>query len=146
MIENSNELVIQEKKTFYTQWMNTKNIDIEPVHMFMPEKYLTARMGVDGMVQYLNKDDILIIDPTKTKIRECGIYIFEKDGHLLVRQFGVAPFGKDEETRKMVYEVGNKYSKHYYVEEELNVIGAVISKHVEFFHGLYYTSAEREAS
>ena len=111
-------------------------IDVSPVNMYSPKKYYTARMEANDNVDYLKENDILIIDPSIKRVKDSGIYIFEFRGHVLVRQFQVIFFGENKNTYKAI---GTKKSKdnEYYPQDEVNVLGAVISKQVELFHGLY---------
>jgi len=131
--------------TGYENKINTYfNIDISPADMYLPKKYYTAIMEADDVVNYFNKGDILIIDPSIKRVRESGIYAFEFQGNILIRQFQVIPSNKNGLTFRAVGKYMTGYNE-IYTPNEINIIGAVISKHVEIFHNLYgiHTSRRR---
>lgn len=105
-------------------------VNVVPAEVRMPNKYYTAKMEQNYDVDSLNKNDILIIDPTIKNVIESGIYLFEFRGHLLVRQFQVIPFGEHKNTYRAI---GEKKSKdnEYYPIDEVNILGTVISKYKE---------------
>ncbi len=74
-------------------FLNIKIIDIEPDTMYLPDKYYTAKVNDDEISRYLNKDDIVIIDPASKQVKESGLYLFEFRGHILIRQFQLMPCG-----------------------------------------------------
>lgn len=111
--------------------------DFTPTSMYIPDKYYTAKMGYNPSVQYLNEGDIIIIDPSIKEVRESGIYIFEFNGYILVRQFQILPFGKDDYKKIMYRSVSKSDNEECFKKDEVNILGAVISKQVELFHSLY---------
>jgi hypothetical protein len=112
--------------------------DFSPCQMHIPKKYYTAKMRYKPEVSYLDEGDIIIIDPTATKVRESGIYAFEYKGFVMVRQFQVFPWGYKHVEGKVAYRSVSSTVEEIYPHDEVNIIGAVISKQVELFHGLYY--------
>lgn len=111
-------------------------VNVTPAEIKLPEKYYTAKMEQDGEVDYLSKDDILIIDSTVKTVRNSGIYLFEFRGHILVRQFQTLPF---ENKYKAVGKTKSSENE-YYPKDEVSVIGAIIGKHVELFPSLYHNN------
>jgi len=123
----------EEKSTKYT----FEVYDFKPVEMYLPKKYYTARMGYMPEVKYLDEGDIIIIDPSITQVKESGIYAFEYKGFILVRQFQIMPFGYKDIKDTLVYKAVASSHEEVYPPDEINIIGAVISKQVEIFHNLY---------
>jgi len=119
--------------------------DFEPTDIYMPKKYYTAKMRYKPEVEYLEEGDIAIIDPSIKKVIESGIYAFEYKGYVMVRQFQVMPFGyKDVKGKKAYRSVGSS-REEIYPHDEVNILGAVISKQKELFHGLYYNNPMQRA-
>jgi hypothetical protein len=112
--------------------------DFDPKEMFMPDKYYTVTMKSSDIVHYFNKGDILIVDPAIKDVKESGIYVFEYKGYVFVRQFQVMPFGYKDIQNKKVFRSVSCHWEDYFPADEVNIIGAVVSKQVEMFHGLYY--------
>ena len=110
--------------------------DFTPSSLNLPDKYYTAKMSCHPEVKYLSESDIIIIDPTVKKVRESGIYVFEFKGVVMVRQFQILPFGIEGDKRPFVRSVGSTWEEKY-PESEVNILGAVIGKHVELFPNLY---------
>ena len=117
-----------------------KTSDLEAKPIYLPSSYGTATINSNKLVEYLNLGDILIIDPTIKKISETGIYVFEYNGHLFVRQFQIMEFGYEEFRNELVYKSVGCYLNDYFLVAKVNVIGAVVSKQIELFHSLYYGS------
>ena len=115
-------------------------LDFTPSSIFLPKKYYTAKMGYSCYVSYLSEGDIIIIDPTIKKIYESGIYVFEYKGKVMVRQFCLLPFGTENTEDKLYYKSVGTFYEEIYPFDEITVIGAVISKQTELFHGLYYNN------
>lgn len=137
-IRKENLVKVKNKKQF-NSIMDYSIVDVSPATIQVPKKYYTAKIDVDGNVDYLDKGDILIIDPSVNNVRNGGIYVFEFRGHVLVRQFEVIPFGEHKNT---YYAVGKEKSKdkEYYPKDEVNILGAIVGKHVELFPSLYHNN------
>lgn len=117
---------------------NFEIYDFTPCQMHLPKKYYTAKMGHSPEVSYLDEGDIIIIDPKATRVKESGIYAFEYKGHIMVRQFQVFPWGYKHIENKVAYRSVSSTKEEIYPHDEVNIIGAVISKQVELFHGIHY--------
>lgn len=126
-----------ENNTTIENLFNSKIIDIEPSQMYLPKKYYTAKITNDKLSKYLDKGDIIIIDPSSKEVRESGLYLFEFRGHILARQFQLLPWGKDGDKTPYYHSIASYSNDEYYPKDEVNILGGIISKYTPLFHGLH---------
>jgi len=130
MKENINTLQTLAKSINTSQCQTTKIIDVEKGDMGLTPDILTARVVSHTPCQYLDKGDLVMIDPKRKRLWESGIFLFEYEGHVLIRQFQISHQIKK---RGYVRAVATGFDDEEYQKDKIAVIGEVIGKYRAIF-------------
>lgn len=107
--------------------LNDRVIEIMEGGIDITQSMQMVRVSRSVQCEFFEEGDYIMIDRSKTKIWESGVFCFEYDGDILVRQFQIIT--SNPKIVKSVFKF--PYLSKEYEREKINVIGEVVGRYTK---------------